>query len=48
MISWWLPDYFSEEGAVGLVFIFGGLGFLIYYPLAQKRLKEIERRDSDQ
>lgn len=45
MVSFWLPDYCSEEGAIGLIFIFAGLGFLIYYPLAQRRLKEIERRD---
>ncbi len=44
LMSYWMPDYCSEEGALGLVFIFAGLGFLIYYPLAQKRLKEIQSR----
>lgn len=41
------PYYLSDEGAIGLVFLFAGLGFLIYYPIAQKRLREIERRDNE-
>jgi membrane protein implicated in regulation of membrane protease activity len=45
MVSEWLPYYWSDEGAIGLAFILAGLGFLIYYPIAQKRLKEIERRE---
>lgn len=39
------PYWLSDEGSIGLVFLFAGLGFLIYYPIAQRRLKEIERRD---
>ncbi len=46
MMSEWLPYRWSDEAGIGLAFIFAGLGFLIYYPLAQKRLREIERRDS--
>jgi len=47
LLSQLLPYWFSDEGAIGLVFLFAGLGFLIYYPIAQKRLKEIERRNGD-
>ncbi len=46
LISYWMPEYLSEEGAIGLIFIFAGLGFLIYYPLAQRRLKETQQRHS--
>ena len=41
------PYYLSDEGAIGLVFLFAGFGFLIYYPITQKRLKEIERRGDE-
>jgi len=42
------PYYLSDEGALGLVFLFAGLGFLIYYPIAQHRLKKLEeRKDTD-
>ncbi|MBU0982338.1 MAG: hypothetical protein KKA42_00595 [candidate division Zixibacteria bacterium] len=47
ILSRWLPYYWSDEGALGLVFLFAGLGFLIYYPIAQKRLREIERRQQN-
>lgn len=42
--NWW-PYYWSDEGAVGLMFILAGAGFLIYYPMAQKRLRQIEERE---
>jgi len=45
MLSNWLPDLWDEEGAVGLVFVFAGLGFLIYYPKAQARLKNLEKKE---
>jgi uncharacterized membrane protein len=45
LLSQLMPYSFSDEGAIGLVFLFAGLGFLIYYPIAQKRLKEIEQRN---
>jgi hypothetical protein len=38
------PYWLSDEGAIGLVFLFAGLGFLIYYPIAQRRMKQIEQR----
>lgn len=38
-------DYrWHSEGILGLMFILSGAGFLIYYPIAQNRLREIERR----
>ncbi|HOP07684.1 MAG TPA: hypothetical protein PLF13_10375 [candidate division Zixibacteria bacterium] len=30
LLSWWFPRYISEEGTVGLMFLFAGIGFLIY------------------
>jgi len=33
-----------DEGIFGLMLILAGAGFLIYYPIAQNRMKEIERR----
>ncbi len=45
LLSQLMPYRFSDEGAIGLVFLFAGLGFLIYYPIAQKRLREIEQRN---
>jgi len=47
LLSELMPYWLSDEGAIGLVFLFAGLGFLIYYPIAQKRLKEIDRRNDD-
>ena len=31
MISYWFPRNFSEEGTIGLMFLFAGFGFLTYY-----------------
>jgi len=45
LISHWWPYYWDDEGAIGLMFVFAGLGFLVYYPIAQRRLKQIERRE---
>jgi hypothetical protein len=43
-LSQYLPYYLEEEGAIGLVLIFAGVAFLIYFPIAQKRLKEIQKK----
>ncbi|MCK4462507.1 MAG: hypothetical protein KAW46_11925 [candidate division Zixibacteria bacterium] len=40
MISFWLPDTISEEGTLGLICIFAGVAFLIYYAIANQREKE--------
>ncbi len=34
MISYWFPRSFSEEGTIGLMFLFAGFGFLTYYFVA--------------
>lgn len=34
------PSTFSEEGMVGLMFLFAGIGFLIYYYMAKRQLRE--------
>ena len=44
MISFWFPDVISEEGTLGLICIFAGIAFLIYYAIANQREKE--QRDS--
>ncbi len=36
LVSFWFPDYFREEGTIGLMFLFAGFGFLIYYFMAPK------------
>ncbi len=36
MIGFWFPEAVSEEGVIGLMFIFAGLGFLIYYFVASR------------
>ncbi|MFZ5979622.1 MAG: DUF6249 domain-containing protein [Candidatus Zixiibacteriota bacterium] len=42
MASQLFPRDFTDEAALGLILIFAGLGFLIYYPIAEKRLKKIK------
>ena len=36
IISYWWPDTFHEEGTIGLMFLFAGVGFLTYYFMAPK------------
>ncbi|MCB2201740.1 hypothetical protein KQH51_02975 [bacterium] len=47
-LAWLLRELFpydiSGEGAVGLMFIFGGAAFLIYYPLASSYLRRMDAR----
>ena len=40
MISFWFPDVISEEGTLGLICIFAGIAFLVYYAIANQREKE--------
>jgi len=35
-----LPFYIADESVFGLMFIFAGVDFLVYYFVADKRLKE--------
>jgi len=39
------PDYFEEGGTLGLMFVFGGIGFLVYYALLARATKK-EKKDS--
>lgn len=45
LISRWMPYYWHDETVVGLMFLMAGIGMLVYYPIAQKKLKEIERQE---
>ncbi|MFH1687591.1 MAG: DUF6249 domain-containing protein [bacterium] len=36
IFSYWWPDTFHEEGTIGLMFLFAGIGFLAYYFMAPK------------
>jgi hypothetical protein len=47
LISQLLPYYADGEITIGLMFVFAGAAFLIYYPIADKRIKEW-RRQQDQ
>ena len=40
LISRFFPRYVSDEVAWGLMFLFAGLGFLIYYPIAARMAKK--------
>ena len=40
VLSYWFPDSVSEEGTIGLMFIFGGVGFLAYYFMAPRMIKK--------
>lgn len=37
VLSYWFPEAFSDEGVLGLMFIFAGAGFLTYYYLAIRK-----------
>lgn len=40
LLSFWFPDHLHEEGTIGLMFVFAGVGFMIYYFLAPKNNHE--------
>jgi uncharacterized membrane protein (UPF0136 family) len=40
LISQFLPYDMNDGGTMGLMLIFGGLAFLLYYPVAQKHYRE--------
>jgi len=44
LIGQFLPYRWSDEGTLGLMLVCAGVAFLIYYPIAQNRMREIERR----
>jgi hypothetical protein len=43
--SRWMPGYWHDETTIGLMFLLAGIGMLVYYPIAQKKLKEIEQEE---
>jgi len=45
VISQWLPYYWSDESIFGLMFVLAGLGMMVYYPIAQRRIKQIEAEE---
>ena len=47
MITYAYPELFDDGGTFGLMFLFAGVAFLIYYAVAQKQLSKSDR-DHDQ
>ncbi|MCD6249443.1 MAG: hypothetical protein J7J98_03810 [candidate division Zixibacteria bacterium] len=45
LISRWMPYYWHDETVVGLMFLLAGVGMLVYYPIAQRKLKQIEQAE---
>ena len=45
IISQQMPRYWSDEGALGLLLIAAGLALLIYFPISQKRLRDLAKKD---
>jgi len=37
LLGRWFPQQFSDEGTLGLMFLFAGFGFLTYYLIARQR-----------
>jgi hypothetical protein len=48
-VAWLMRDYgplrLSDEGTFGLMFIFAGVGFLVYYFIAENRLRQKQHDD---
>ena len=42
LLSNWMPRYWRDETVFGLMFLLAGVGMLAYYPIAQRKLKQIE------
>lgn len=40
LIGNFAPEHFEEAGTLGLMFIFGGIGFLVYYALLARATRE--------
>ena len=45
LIGQWFEYYIEPESVIGLIFVFAGLGFLIYYAVASRQIKQ-DRRQS--
>ena len=48
LVSRWMPYYMHDETVFGLMFLLAGVGMLVYYPIAQKKLKRIQNEQADQ
>jgi hypothetical protein len=50
LISRWLPYsyYVRDETVFGLMFLLAGIGLLVYYPIAQNKLKKIQQDQAKQ
>jgi hypothetical protein len=46
LISRLFPYYLSDEVAFGLIFLFAGIGFLVYFPIAEWRMKKMRQKDN--
>ena len=44
MIAEWLPYRWRDETVIGLMFLLAGIGMLAYYPIAQRKMKQIEKQ----
>lgn len=40
-LSYYMPYRWEEEGTLGLILIFSGIAFLVYYPIAQRRMSAL-------
>ena len=42
LLDQFFPDYFTGEGIMGLMFLFAGIGFIIYYFIAKREMEKNE------
>ncbi len=45
LVSRWMPYYWHDETVFGLMFLLAGIGMLVYYPIAQKKVKSLEQEE---
>jgi len=45
LISLWMPRYWHEENVFGLMFLLAGVGMLVYYPIAQRKIKKLQQQE---
>ena len=48
VFSQWLPYRWTDESILGLMIVLAGAGMLIYYPIAQNRIKQIQNQEKSQ
>ncbi len=47
MLSYLNPELFDDGGTFGLMLLFAGIGFLVYFGLAQKMLRSSEQHSQN-